>query len=64
MNLNENNYNKICEIESSRDITILHGGMGGYKRYSVSITILNEMKSPDTNPSITLHQALILFLEI
>jgi hypothetical protein len=36
MNLSPANYHKIKDLQSERDINILHGGSGGYQRFTVS----------------------------
>ncbi|XP_069141673.1 leucine-rich repeat-containing protein 74A-like isoform X2 [Argopecten irradians] len=43
MNVNPANYKTIKEIEESRDISILHGGMGGYQRYSSQASVLRVL---------------------
>lgn len=40
------NYTKIQELQSQRDITILHGGIGGYTRVSVRITNIYQPTKP------------------
>lgn len=37
MNINISNYKRIQQMESEKDITILHGGLGGVQRYTVSL---------------------------
>lgn len=39
MNINISNYKRIQQMESEKDITILHGGLGGVQRYTVSTCI-------------------------
>lgn len=34
--ISANNFVKVRELEESRDIIILHGGVGGYQRFTVS----------------------------
>ncbi|XP_021370273.1 leucine-rich repeat-containing protein 74A-like isoform X2 [Mizuhopecten yessoensis] len=43
MNVNPTNYKTIKEMEAARDISILHGGMGGYQRYSSQASVLRVL---------------------
>ena len=37
MTISASNYHRIQELQNQKDITILHGGMGGYNRPTVSL---------------------------
>ncbi|XP_055999186.1 leucine-rich repeat-containing protein 74A-like isoform X3 [Ostrea edulis] len=43
MNINVNNYKKIQQMENEKDITILHGGLGGAQRYTPQTSVLKVL---------------------
>ncbi|XP_076074089.1 uncharacterized protein LOC143045442 isoform X3 [Mytilus galloprovincialis] len=40
MNLSPANYHRILDLQSERDISILHGGSGGYQRYTSQTSVM------------------------
>lgn len=43
MNINISNYKRIQQMESEKDITILHGGLGGVQRYTPQTSVLKVL---------------------
>nr|XP_022298885.1 leucine-rich repeat-containing protein 74A-like isoform X1 [Crassostrea virginica]XP_022298886.1 leucine-rich repeat-containing protein 74A-like isoform X1 [Crassostrea virginica] len=43
MNINISNYKRIQQMENEKDITILHGGLGGAQRYTPQTSVLKVL---------------------
>lgn len=44
--ISRENFHQIQDLEAGKDITILHGGVGGYRRISVSFFLYQQEVFP------------------